>query len=168
MPLFCGDFMRVSEINLTEEDEVILKLDDLYSRCEQLLIKFENDSRIKQEMVGKEVIKLIAQQTDLIICYTMILPEVVAMGDLIDAFIKKVAATIQKNLNASSHKALGEREMMRLIEGDSKMLQWLQHRAQINQFELHFKTIQQLLVSRGFALRSICEAHIHDKSEVII
>jgi hypothetical protein len=98
----------------------------------------------------------------------MILPEVVAMGDLIDAFIKKVAATIQKNLNASSHKALGEREMMRLIEGDSKMLQWLQHRAQINQFELHFKTIQQLLVSRGFALRSICEAHIHDKSEVII
>ena len=102
------------------------------------LIKFEHDPRIKQEMVGKEVIKLIAQQTDLIICYTMILPEVVAMGDLIDAFIKKVAATIQKNLNASSHKALGEREMMRLIEGDSKMLQWLQHRAQINQFELHF------------------------------
>lgn len=160
--------MQVLEVDLKNEDDMILRLDDLYTRCEKLLEEFQNDPKIKQEMVGKELVKLMAQQTDLIIKYTMILPELAGMNKLLEAYLKKIAATIQKNLNASSQKALGDREMMRLIEGDNKTLQWMQHKAQLEQFEMNFKIIQQLLISRGYALKSIIDAHIHDKSEVVI
>lgn len=160
--------MMVIDLDIADEDDLILKLDDVYTRCERILSEFENDDRIRKEMVGREIVKLMAQQTDLIIKYTMIIPEICAMGKMVDAYLKKTAAIMQKNLNASSQKALGEREVMRLIDGDPKMLKWLQHKAQLEQFEGNFKAIQQLLVSRGFILKSIIEAHIHEKSDVVI
>jgi hypothetical protein len=109
-----------------------------------------------------------SQQTDLIVTYTMIIPEVCAMISIMESFLKKVACIIQKNLNQSSQKSLGDRETARLIEGDSKMVQWQQHKAQLQQYEMNFKIIQQLLISRGYTLKAILDAHINDKSEVVI
>lgn len=160
--------MNVLDVDLKNEDDIILKLDDLYTRCDQLLEKFETDYRIKQEMTGKEIVRLMSQQTDLIITYTMIIPEVCAMISIMESFLKKVACIIQKNLNQSSQKSLGDRETARLIEGDSKMVQWQQHKAQLQQYEMNFKIIQQLLISRGYTLKAILDAHINDKSEVVI
>lgn len=166
--LFRGLKMNVIDINLQDEDNIILKLDELYTRCEALKHRIQSDPRLLQKWKGTNVVTMLSHQTDLILDYTMIIPELTAMKNLMDAFLKKIATIIQKNLVSTSQRAYGDRELVRLIEGDNKILFWTQHKIQIEQLEGEFKALNSALVTRGFSLRNISEMHINDKSDVVI
>lgn len=160
--------MNVLDVDLQNEDNIILKLDDLYTRCENLKVKIQSDPRLLQNWKGSNVVSMLSQQTDLILDYTMIIPELTAMKNLMEAYLKKIATIIQKNLVSTSQRAYGDRELVRLIEGDNKILYWTQHKIQLEQLEGEFKALSSALVTRGFSLRNISEMHINEKGDVVI
>jgi hypothetical protein len=160
--------MNVLDVDLQSEDNIILKLDDLYTRCDNLKAKIQSDPRLLQKWKGSNVVSMLSQQTDLILDYTMIIPELTAMKNLMEAYLKKIATIIQKNLVSTSQRAYGDRELVRLIEGDNKILFWTQHKIQLEQLEGEFKALSSALVTRGFSLRNISEMHINEKGDVVI
>lgn len=160
--------MNVIELDLRDEDSIIIRLFDLFQRCEQLSDKVKGDSRLTGDFKGKELVTLLSVQTQLILDYTMIIPEINATKTVVENHIKKIIAITQKNLLATSQRALGERELHRLIEGDQRVLDWRLYHAQLEQYEGEFKTLQQLLVSRGYLLRTIAELYNNEKFDVIV
>ena len=68
--------MNVIDLDLRNEDSIIVRLFELYQRCEQLSGKVEGDTRLTGEFKGKELVTLLSVQTQLILDYTMIIPEI--------------------------------------------------------------------------------------------
>lgn len=160
--------MNVIELDLRDEDGIILRLNDLFERCDALSERVQNDQRLVGEFKGKQLVTLLAVQTQLLLDYTMIIPEISATKTVVENHIKKIIAITQKNLLATSQRALGERELHRLLDGEQRVLDWRLFQAQLEQYEGEFKTLQQLLISRGYILRTISELYNSEKSDVIV
>lgn len=160
--------MNIIDVDFSSEDEIIIALDDMFDKCETLLNKSREDKRIIEPMEGKSVAIMLAQQTSLMLDYTMIVPELNALETMVQSHLKYIASIIQKNLHASSQRALGDREVARLIEGDPRIVKWNQFQAQVVQYKTYFDMLGKIINSRGFHLRSLAEMANNDKMDLMV
>ena len=157
---------RILEVDLSEENNLILKLDELYDACDKIIEECENDQQFIGNYAGQKIITLLANQTELTFKYTKILSDVTAMKKLLELYLKSITRIIQKNIQANSQRALGDREIARLIDGDPKIVEWTQHLIQVEQYENTFKMLNDALRGRGYQLKSIADLHINEKNEM--